>query len=133
MSTLPRTADPSRWTGATTVLPLGPGLVPGLIVLPVALVCALLGLVARARLLRLWRDGQAIEALVLEAKQTALAPRSRAVRCTPADPDDRRVLEVYVPPALARLGQGDAIHVLAPPGRTAPAVAVAWLEGDARE
>jgi hypothetical protein len=125
-------ANPSRWTGATTVLQLGPRLVPGLIVLPVVLVFALASLVARARFLRLWRDGQAIEALVLESRQTALAPRARAVRCTPADPDDRRVIDVYVPPALAWLAKGDALRVLAPPGHTAPAVAVAWFENGLR-
>lgn len=121
-------ADPSRWTGATEVPPLGPGLIPGLIVLPVVGIFALASLLARARLLRLWRDGQAVEALVLESRQTALAPRSRAVRCTPADPDDRRVLDVYVPHTLAGLRRGDALRVLVPAGRTSPAVAVDWLE-----
>ena len=121
--------DPSRWTGLTEVPPLTPELMGGLVLLPVPVALALACLLARARVLRAWRNGQAIEALVLDSRQTAVAPRSRAVRCTPADADDRRVLSVYVPPRLARVGEGEMIRVLAPPaGRAGPAVAAAWFE-----
>jgi hypothetical protein len=86
-------------------------------------------LAQRSRTVRVWRDGEARRAIVVESHQTALAPRSRLVRCTPADEGDNRVVQVYVPAgAAADLQAGDELWLLFPPAGRGRPVAAAWFE-----
>lgn len=119
--------NPEDWTGLTAAPPLWTDLVEGLIVLPVALLLAAAGLAAKGRLTRLWRDGKAREAIVIDVKQTAMAPRSRLVRCTPADDTDSRIISVYVPHRGVNLQEGDALWLITPPGKVSRAIAAAWF------
>lgn len=100
-STLPIRIDPAHpdvWTARTVPTSLPLELIGALIALPIGLLLLLVSLVmARSRLLA-WRDGAAVAALVVSARHTALAPRSWAARCTPADQADHRVFMVYLPP-----------------------------------
>jgi hypothetical protein len=122
-------ADPNLWTARTVPASLAQELTGALVVLPAFLALAAVSLVLRARTARVWRDGDARRAIVVESRQTALAPRSRLVRCTPADAGDNRVVQVYVPAgAAAGLHAGDELWLLFPPGRRGRPVAAAWFE-----
>ena len=83
--------------------------------------------VNKKRVLRLWRHGRALEAVVMESRQTALAPRSRFVRCAPVEQGDKRVFGVYVPDRAGRASEGDAVWLLADPAGKRDAVSLPWL------
>lgn len=129
---VPIHVDPKRpgvWTGITEAPPLWTDLVAGMIVLPLGILLAAGSLLARSRTARLWRDGVSVDALVMDVRQTAMAPRSRFVRCTPADESDPRVMGVYVPHAANVLQPGDSLWVITPAGnRSKRAVAAAWFQ-----
>ena len=126
--------DPSRWTDRTTPPPLLSRLVlPLSIGLPIVAALGLVALSGRGSASRIWRDGQAAPALVVgPAGQTPFAPRSSAVRCTPADSNDKRVFTVYLPAGAPAVAAGDVVWVVRPPDRPEPAYAAAWFarEGD---
>ena len=99
-----------------------------LIVLPIAAVVFAAGVLKRRRLLRLWRDGEAIPAAALDSRLTALAPRSRAVRVVPTEAVDRRVRTVYLP-SSAPVPQGERLWILLHPDNRGGVAAAAWFQG----
>ncbi|MCC7349752.1 MAG: hypothetical protein IT446_04220 [Phycisphaerales bacterium] len=105
-------ADPSSWTALMEVPPLSRQLLAVWITLPLALVLLAVAVAMRGGLLRLWRDGQAESALVLQSQHSALAPLSRMVRCTPADESDTRVFSVFVPQRCGVPQRGQAIWII---------------------
>jgi hypothetical protein len=121
-------ADPSRWTARTHPDALWPEMLGGLMLLPVIPVLAAIVLWQRGRVLRLWRSGRAVEAVVMESRQTAMAPRSRFVRCAPVDVSDKRVIGVYVPDRAGRLAPGDTLWILTDASGGSRAAAALWLE-----
>jgi hypothetical protein len=122
-------ANPALWTALTVPASLLQELTGALVVLPAFVALMVVSLVQRSRMVRVWRDGEARRAIVVESRQTALAPRSRLVRCTPADAGDNRVVQVYVPAgAAADLHAGDELWLLFPSGGRGRPVAAAWFE-----
>jgi hypothetical protein len=121
-------ADPSQWTARTHPDALWPEMLGGLMLLPAVPILAAVVFLRWARVLRLWRNGRAVEAVVLESSQTALAPRSRFVRCAPADPSDKRIVGVYVPDRAGRLAPGDTLWLLTDPAGGSRAAAALWLQ-----
>jgi hypothetical protein len=119
--------DPQRFTAREEPTSLRLQLVGGLILLPFAALLAAVAAAQRMRLLALWRTGRALDAIVLDARHTALAPRSWLVRCAPADPDDKRVLSVYLPERAQRPARGELLWLVADAGGAPRAVASAWL------
>ena len=87
----------------------------------------LVAFIKRSRLARLWKSGEAVPAIALDSRQVALAPRSRAVRLTPADSDDRRVYTVFVPSA-SPVSEGDRFWLLVPPDGRGPVAAASWFQ-----
>jgi hypothetical protein len=120
--------DPQRWTARSRPDALWPEVLGGLILLPAVPILWAVVLWQRARVLKLWRVGRAVEAIVLESHQTALAPRSRFLRCAPTDPSDKRVIGVYAPDRAGRLGPGDTLWILTDAGGGSRAVAALWLQ-----
>ena len=120
--------DPERWTALTEPRPMRLELIGGLIVLPFAAVLVAAALFMRWRVLSLWRDGVVTPAVVMDTRHTAVAPRTHAVRCTPVDPNDPRLLQAYVPARLGRPQQGDPLWLIARPAPSDRAVAAAWFE-----
>jgi hypothetical protein len=127
-------ADPDEWTARTQPPVLAQQLTGAAVVLPAVVVLAVVAVLRRVMTLRTWRHGQATVALTVESRQTALAPRSRLVRCAPADRGDNRVVGVFVPNSAARdLRPGDLLWLVFPPGGRGRPVAVAWFNAaDAR-
>jgi hypothetical protein len=121
-------ADPSQWTARTEPPSMAQQLTGPAVVLPAFVVMGFIALIHRARLLRTWRDGTTGAAVVVEARQTALAPRSRLVRCTPADAADKRIINVFVSHGGAAAPRpGDVLWLIFPPGGRGRPVAAAWL------
>ena len=77
--------------------------------LPVIVACVLVAALIRRRLLRLWQREPARLAVVVDSRPTALAPLSRAVRCTLRDGHPRQAVTVFIPQSGGN----------APDGRTA--------------
>ena len=118
---------PDIWTSLDVPQDLGQLILSGLIVLPVAVLAFLWTGGKYVGVLRIWREGQAIDTLILDSHITALAPLSRAVRCTPVDEQDKRVFSVILPSAQSPQ-PGDQVVILSRGVSTSRAIAVAWLE-----
>jgi hypothetical protein len=118
-------ADPADWTSAKVAGPISGRLFGAEIALPIALLAGTFGLLKWRRTLETWRTGKAIEALVMDSRNTALALGARLVRCTPDADGDNRVFAVYAPRRLAGIQRGEAIWLLT---RGRGAVASAWFE-----
>jgi hypothetical protein len=127
-------ADPQRWTDRTVMPALAARqFIGALIGAPVAALLALLAVLKRRATTAVWRSGPAGPALVLGVGQTPVAPRSRSVRCTAADSNDKRVFTVYLPAGAAPVEGGDLLWVVRPAGRSSPVYAAGWFlrDGDA--
>lgn len=126
--------DPSRWTNRQAPVPLAGQLAASAGVLLAAVVLLGVSALLRRRVLETWRSGPAAEAVVLGRSQTALAPRSWALRCALVEGEDKRVFTVYVPPeAPAEPGQAvwvifPALPAVAPAASARRALAAAWFE-----
>jgi hypothetical protein len=120
--------NPARFTAREEPTSLTLQLVGGLILLPFTALLAIVAFVQRARLLALWRNGRTLDAIVLDARHTALAPRSWLVRCAPADPEDKRVLSVYVPGRAQPPARGEGLWLVADTGGKPHAVASGWMQ-----
>ena len=122
-------ADPGQWTARTEPPALAQQLTGAAVVLAAFVIMAVVSLWRRAAVVGIWRDGQLARAIVVDSRQTALAPRSRLVRCTPSDTGDNRVVQAYFPAgAAAGLQPGDETWLLFPPGGRGRPVAAAWFE-----
>lgn len=121
-------ADPDDWTASSQPGPLGQRLVGAEIAFGVALAAFAVTLFQRSKLLRAWRNGLALEALVVESRPTALAPRTGVLRCTPAEENDRRLFMVYMPGRAARPGSGERVWLLTRNAKSNSAHAAAWFE-----
>lgn len=115
------------WTSLTEPRPLRMELLGALIVLPFALVLGGIAWLLHRRVLGLWRDGVATPAVVIDSRHTAIAPRTHLVRCTPADPDDNRLLEAHLPAHVPRPERGEPLWLVTRPGASARAVAAQWF------
>jgi hypothetical protein len=122
-------ADADDWTGITSPISIiGEDEVKhGLGMLPIALVLAVVVTILRSRMLRLWTEGQAVEATVIEARTSAMAPTLRELRCAPNLEGQHRVQRVFAPAALGKIVAGDRVWILCEPNEKW-AVAAAWFE-----
>jgi hypothetical protein len=120
--------NPDRWTARDQPSSLLGRIWWGLLIpLPIMFVLLVVSVARRSAVLRAWRGGEAVAALVVETRQSAVAPLSTVVRCTPADESDNRVLTVYVPRRFGRPRHGDPLWLLVPAGKSEGAVAAAWF------
>ncbi|MCS7034866.1 MAG: hypothetical protein NZ561_12865 [Phycisphaerae bacterium] len=79
-------------------------------------------LLSRRRVLSIWRDGVATEGLVIDARQSSIAPRSKMIRYVHADGEDQTVRAVLCPAGLAPAG-GQPIRIVHAPGNPDRAIA----------
>ncbi len=118
-----------RWTDRTTTPPFFSRRLIGVaIASPVMAVLALVAVFKRRGVLSVWRDGRAAEGLVVDTRQTPVAPTAQVVRCTPADSGDKRVFTVYLPAGAAKVAAGDVVSVVRPASKPEPAYAAAWFD-----
>jgi len=129
-SVLPICVDPENpedWTTLQHADPLGPRLVGAAVAAAIGVLTLLVAMILWKRVLNLWKDGIALETLVLDSHISALAPLSRAVRCTPADDSDSRVLTVFVPPAQGKVKSGETLWVLCVAPKARRGLAADWF------
>ena len=88
--------DTRLWTDRPEA-PLREDLLLGLIILPFVNILLIIAVIHRIRVIRVWRRGQVMAAVVVDTRQTASAPFSRAVRFALRDLRDRRILRAVVP------------------------------------
>ena len=120
--------DPGRWTSRTKPAPLLSRQLIGVAVgLPVVLVLTALALLKQRGVSEVYRSGRTSGAMVVGLGQSAVAPRAKALRCTPVEGNDKRVFTVYLPAGTAPVAPGDVVSVLRPAESPEPAYAVAWF------
>jgi hypothetical protein len=120
--------DPGNWTSRTRPAPLLSRQLIGVSVgLPVVAVLGALAVLKQRRLAEVFRNGPAASAMVVGTGQSAVAPRAKAIRCTPAESNDKRVFTVYLPAGAGPVAPGDVLTVIRPSQRPEPAYAVAWF------
>lgn len=119
--------DTSLWTDRLQTT-LREDLLLGLIILPFVNLLLILAVMQRIRVVRIWRFGQAMAAIVVEIRQTPSSPFSRLVRFALRDSRDRRVFKVIVPMRVAQFQTGDLFWVVAKPNRPDQAVVAALYQ-----
>jgi hypothetical protein len=120
--------DPADWTSLAHPGPLLPRMLGAAVAFGAALAAGLVTCLYYFRTMRRWKTAPAIEALVLESRNTAIAPLSTAIKCTPIDENDKRLFTVFVPRRDVVVKPGETITVLTYPGQSAGALALAWFE-----
>jgi hypothetical protein len=110
--------NPHRWTYLTTPPPLGPVFLSFGLVIPFAIAAAVVSFLMRRRLLGIWRTGIADPFIVEATQQTALAPRSRAVRCRAVEGRTNRLVQVFIPRHKGAPKTGDVLWLIHPAGKT---------------
>jgi len=120
--------NPDDWTDRVSVAPLMQELLVPLLLLPLPVLCLLMALWQRQRILKLWRTGAKRQATVVDTGQSAAHPRSMIVRCTLTDSRDKRILSVVIPRSAARLKPGDSLVIITPIGEPSRAVAAMLYE-----
>ena len=115
-------ADPERWTYRADVPPMTQGLVGAVLVAPFAAGALAVSYLLRGKVLSTLKNGRAVPFVVVDTKQTALAPLSRTVRCTPLEGVDRRLTSVFVPMKLADPRPGDVLWLIHPPNNPKAAI-----------
>jgi hypothetical protein len=120
--------DPTKWTARAQPAPLLRTLAGTVALACVAAALLLVSAIKRRGVLAVWRGGEARQAAVVETSQTALAPRSRLVRCALTDGADRRLINVYVPRRAADPQAGDVLWLIMPPARPDKAIAAMLYE-----
>lgn len=101
---------PERWTDLTVAPSLGQQLAAVFLLSPLLLLTLVVIFLKRARVLKVYRDGALVRALVVSVKQAPLAPASRLVRFSL--PDETNVHGCYWPDRLGRPHPGDEIEIL---------------------
>jgi hypothetical protein len=120
-------ANPTRWTARLEPASLAQELLPALLLLPFVVVPFVVALVSRARVLRIYRDGEAIAATVVGVGHSAAAPGSRLVRCALHTAGENRVIKTLLPtqktPPI-----GQSLWLIAPANHPQQAVPAALFE-----
>ncbi len=120
--------DPGNWTDRQQPDPLGRRLIAGAVIIPAALITAIVAFFLRRRLLRVWRDGDAALFSVVETRYSALAPLSHTVRCVSALGRNPTVVTVYLPNRFPRPQTGEVLWLIHPPGKAKSAIAARAFE-----
>ena len=85
-------------------------------------------LLLRRRLLRLWRDADAVLFSVVDTRHTALAPLSHTVRCVSAVGRDPTIVTVFLPTRFPRPQPGELLWLIHRPGKPKSAIAASAYE-----
>jgi hypothetical protein len=104
--------NPEHWTNRPTPPPLGQRLIGLPFILGMAVICFLFAIIRAMRLRGICAAGIIGEARILSLGQSALAPRSYAVRCVWADERSRSIYSVFVSRRV-RPAVDDIIHIAA--------------------
>lgn len=119
--------DPEEWTWRDEPMPLLSRIIGSFIALPISLLALLIAYLRYLGLARLWNKGQAIDALIVDTRFIASAPRCRLAHVTPSDESDTRIYTVYLPPSLGDLHRGDSVGIIRSRSQSRKAIGIAWF------
>ncbi len=119
--------NPDHWTARTDPPELWHEMIGLAVPIPIILVLIAMSFWRHARVLGVWREGHATPGMVLGVHQTPMAPKSRAVKCTLVE-GDNRVFTVYVPGSASDLREGDPLWLITPPNSPGRSIAAVWFE-----
>jgi len=105
--------QPRSWIAALSVV---------ILLGPLSLLLLIVTLMQRRRVLKIWQNGRAAEAVVVDWHRSGIAPRSKVVRFTLEGQDDRRVFTTLFPHDAGELEPGDVIYVVMPPAKPGSAI-----------
>jgi hypothetical protein len=109
-------ANLNEWTDRTEVSWVEDTLA-AFILLPAVFGLVLIGLLRRLQVLKTWRNGEAMEAVVVDTRQTAAAPLSRVVKFVARDAGNKQICSVVIPTRIAVLEPDDTFWIIAPSKR----------------
>jgi len=95
--------QPRSWTATLSVV---------ILLTPLAILLAVVMLLQRRRVLRVWQTGDAAEAVAVDSHRSGIAPRSKVVRFTLEGADDRRVFSTLYPHEAGELHPGDVFWIV---------------------
>jgi hypothetical protein len=110
-------ADYTHWVEVGQTRTLADEFTAMFLLLPVVILLLGIAQWQRVRALRVWRSGKLREAVVVDCRHSATAPRSRVCRYTFADGDDRRVFHTLYPTKYGVPQRGDVLHMIVAPDR----------------
>lgn len=115
--------DPQRWTEQTVPQPWSTELVVPAMLLPVVLLLIVTTLLKRQSMLKVWSEGTVSEAVVVEARHTAMAPGSRIIRYSVATEGDSRIFSLLLPTSAGIPEPGQHFWLIAYPQSPGRAIA----------
>ncbi len=104
-------ANPKRFT-TTATFSTAYDLLVGAILLPFILCLFGYAFFLRGRYLSLWKHGDAAVAVVLDSRQSPIAPLSRVVRCALRDHKSASVFSLLIPNRMGALQPGDNLWII---------------------
>ncbi len=119
--------DPSNWTDQTEAISWTAHMIIPLLLLPFVLLLLIVAWYRRRQVLQIWRDGQWVQGVVVELRQSAMAPLSRVVRYNIPDVD-KRIFSVLVPTRVGIPAVGEAIDLVLMPDAPQRAVVAKLYE-----
>lgn len=122
--------DPNIWTDRNRdeLEPIHRELVASVILLPLLALTILMVLLKRRQVLRVWRDGSLMHAVVVETKQSSLAPLSRVIRFALPSGSASRIWSTMMPARVGVPVRDEVIEIICPPNQPDRAI-VAKLYG----
>ncbi|HTL29667.1 MAG TPA: hypothetical protein VL282_10610, partial [Tepidisphaeraceae bacterium] len=111
--------DPNLWTDRNRdeLEPIHRELVAAIVLLPLLAFTILMMIVKRRQVLSVWRDAPLMRAVVVETKQSSLAPLSRVVRFTIDSDANTRIWSTVMPAKAGVPAKDEVIDVICPPSR----------------
>jgi hypothetical protein len=113
-------SDPQRWTDRTQPKSWLVELTAVWFLLPMLALPVLAMFLRRYQMLKVWRTGEPAVAVVVDTKQSSIAPRSRVMRYALREGNDRRVFATLAPNSMGELHAGDEVmmvHAAGNPGK----------------
>jgi hypothetical protein len=114
--------DPSRWVEVGKNQSLTQEFMAIFLLLPVVLILLAVAQWQRMKMLNVWKNGKLRDAVVVECRHSAMAPRSRVCRYTIPDGEDRRVFHTLYPTHHGVPQRGDVLPMIFLPDRPNRAV-----------
>lgn len=119
--------NPRRWTTRTVPASFMTETLAALMLFPFVILLFAFALLSRRRVLRIYREGEAIVGEVMSVAHSAAAPLSRMISCAAHVGGDDRVIKILLPTRKAP-AVGETLWLLASPNRPEQAVPVALFE-----
>lgn len=120
--------NPLHWTARTVPAPLANEILPALMLAPFVVLLFVVSYLRRQRVLRIYREGEALEAEVMSVGHSAAAPFSRLLSCAAhAESGDDRVMKILLPTRKSP-GVGETLWLIALPKSPEQAIPVALFE-----